>query len=220
VKRPQISVIKVGGSLFDWDLFPVELDRWLSRQNHHCQLLVAGGGALVDTIREYDRRFELSAEEVHHLCIEAMSVTSQMLSCLLPGMRRVTRIEELQQVCYSSNPKVRLMIEFSTWLNSSQHELSQRLPASWDVTSDSIAAGIAGQLGSCELTLLKSCTPPAAQSLSALAEQGYVDRHFPNLAASLPLVRLVNLRDQNWVETRIVHGEGNFNREPTGSGSD
>ena len=44
MKRPQISVIKVGGSLFDWDLLPVELDRWLSRQNHHCQLLVAGGG--------------------------------------------------------------------------------------------------------------------------------------------------------------------------------
>ena len=218
MKRPQISVIKVGGSLFEWDLLPVELDRWLSRQNHHCQLLVAGGGALVDTIREYDRRFELSAEEVHHLCIEAMSVTSQMLSCLLPGMRRVSRIDDLQKVCNSNKPKVRLMVEFPSWLNNSQHELSQRLPASWDVTSDSIAAGIAGQLGSCELTLLKSCTPPAAQSLSALAERGYVDRHFPNLAVSLPAVRLVNLRDQNWVETRIVHGERDFNREPTGNG--
>lgn len=207
MKKTQISVIKVGGSLFDWDLLPGELDRWLSRQNHCCQLLVAGGGALVDTIREYDRRFQLSAEEAHRLCIEAMGVSSQMLSYLLPGTRRISQIDDLLQRCSTSNSKVRLMVEFPTWLNRSQHELSQRLPASWDVTSDSIAAGIAGQLGGCELTLLKSCAPPDIQSLPALAGQGYVDRHFPNLAATIPLVRLVNLRDQNWVETRIVHGE-------------
>ena len=105
MKKTQISVIKVGGSLFDWDLLPGELDRWLSRQNHCCQLLVAGGGALVDTIREYDRRFQLSAEEAHRLCIEAMGVSSQMLSYLLPGTRRISQIDDLLQRCSTSNSK-------------------------------------------------------------------------------------------------------------------
>jgi aspartokinase-like uncharacterized kinase len=63
------------------------------------------------------------------------------------------------------------------------------LPASWDVTSDSIAAR-AAVLSGAELVLLKSCLPPESQSatgwsLEAAAAAGYVDQYFPRAAAGL-----------------------------------
>ena len=74
---------------------------------------------------------------------------------------------------------------------------------SWDVTSDSIAARIADLLGSDELVLLKSSLPePQVATLDEAAAAGFVDRCFPCYAAKLPLVRLVNLRDEDLSEIR------------------
>jgi hypothetical protein len=79
------------------------------------------------------------------------------------------------------------------------------LPQSWDVTSDSIAARIADLLGSEEFVLFKSCLPESQiATLEEAAAAGFVDRCFPTFAASLPLVRLVNLRDDAFPEARLA----------------
>jgi hypothetical protein len=77
-----------------------------------------------------------------------------------------------------------------------------RLPASWDVTSDSIAARIARLLNARELVLLKSCLPPEqAATTEFRAQSDYVDRGFRRFAAELPRIRFVNLRDDNFAES-------------------
>jgi hypothetical protein len=43
--------------------------------------------------------------------------------------------------------------------------------------------------------MLKSADPAPASSLGELSVAGYVDRHLPAAAEALPLVRLVNLRN-------------------------
>jgi hypothetical protein len=45
-----------------------------------------------------------------------------------------------------------------------------------------------------ELVLLKSGLPPEGVDFRDAAAADYVDRYFPTAAASLPLVRCVNLR--------------------------
>jgi aspartokinase-like uncharacterized kinase len=79
------------------------------------------------------------------------------------------------------------------------HLPGRSLPSSWDVTSDSIAARLAIVTGADELVLLKSVPPPDSDlqppsSLRQLAASGYVDRFFPELAAQVPRIRLVDLR--------------------------
>ncbi|NUQ61799.1 MAG: hypothetical protein HUU20_04880 [Pirellulales bacterium] len=70
-----------------------------------------------------------------------------------------------------------------------------RLPHTWDVTSDSIAAALAAALSARELVLLKSCARPEPwSSLREAAEAGYVDRFLPVAAAGLDRVRFVDLR--------------------------
>ena len=62
------------------------------------------------------------------------------------------------------------------------------LPHGWSVTSDSIAARIAGILDAEELVLLKSADPPAP------LQPPYVDEYFVQAAAGLTCVRSINLR--------------------------
>jgi hypothetical protein len=75
-----------------------------------------------------------------------------------------------------------------------------RLHASWDVTSDSIAARVAEVRGAAELVLLKSTLRSDLSSLTEWANAGLVDAFFPQAAVKLPRVRLVNLRDGCFAE--------------------
>jgi aspartokinase-like uncharacterized kinase len=75
---------------------------------------------------------------------------------------------------------------------------ASRLPASWDVTSDSIAAWIARQLGGAALVLLKSAEAPS-RVLATLAGAGYVDAYFPIAAHGLSQIEFVDVR--GWRES-------------------
>jgi dihydroneopterin aldolase len=64
------------------------------------------------------------------------------------------------------------------------------VPASWDVTSDTLAAWLAAELAAASLTLVKSAPLPAGGSgppdTAALAAQGYVDAAFASHIAGRP----------------------------------
>ena len=68
------------------------------------------------------------------------------------------------------------------------------LPASWDATSDTIAARIAAHLEARSLVLLKSTSVPAGATREDAARLGVVDPMFPVAARSIPRVEIVNLR--------------------------
>src|SRR5262249_5128486 len=76
------------------------------------------------------------------------------------------------------------------------HARRDPLPASWDVTSDSIAARIAEHLEARCLILLKSASLSdcGATRLEA-ARIELVDRMFPHTARNLLRVEYLNLRD-------------------------
>ena len=59
--------------------------------------------------------------------------------------------------------------------------LASDIRASWEATSDSLAAWLAGQIGAERLVLAKSCAVPVAISSSAqaLSAAGIVDAGFP-----------------------------------------
>jgi aspartokinase-like uncharacterized kinase len=61
------------------------------------------------------------------------------------------------------------------------HELDRAgIAASWDITSDSLAAWLAGVLGARELILIKSANIPQDTDIDELVESGLVDPAFPS----------------------------------------
>ncbi len=59
------------------------------------------------------------------------------------------------------------------------------IPASWDITSDSLAAWLAEQLSVTDLVLVKSALIPNHCSIEELIQMGIVDKAFTQYANKL-----------------------------------
>ena len=210
-----IRVVKVGGSLFDEPRLPQLFGNWLSLQPGAHNILLAGGGALVDAVRRVDRVHALGEERSHWLAVRAMSVTATLVADLLPGAVLVERFDTLVASLTNDTPALEFrVLVFDCWQFMHEVEPSvpgQRLPHNWRATSDSIAARLAVAIehsgrSISELVLLKSTLPARGASLSEDVTAKVVDPCFPDLATGLPRLRLVNLRSKSF-EVRIWPAE-------------
>src|SRR5437868_14058866 len=122
-----IRVVKLGGSLLDWPQFPAAMQQWLGRQPPAFNVLVAGGGALAETIRSADRDFALGEERSHWLCIDALSITARILTAAMPEFPLVSRYAEVQSEI-AKKQSGGLIFDASEFL--AQHE--SRLPGHLD----------------------------------------------------------------------------------------
>jgi aspartokinase-like uncharacterized kinase len=143
-----LTVIKVGGSLLR---APHQLDRVcaaLARCSSRYQLVVVpGGGPLADTVRELDGQLGLSAAAAHWMAILAMDQYAHVLAERIRGSRLVEEPGDISQAPGGSPVAV---LAPSRWMRS-----ADVLPHSWEVTSDSVAAFVAGALGALRLVLIK-----------------------------------------------------------------
>ena len=190
-------VVKLGGSLFSMPGLIDAFRDWLAAQSAAETLLIAGGGAPADAIRELNRLHNLSESAAHWLCIRAMHLQTEMLAAILPESDRVTSIQELRD----QSPRARLAtVDPYQFLREEDRQLSaEPLPESWNVTSDSIAARLAMLSRATELVLLKSVAP-SHDTASKLAESNFVDRCFPRAAQGIMHLRVVNLRDAKFAQ--------------------
>ena len=88
-------------------------------------------------------------------------------------------------------------------LNEIERPGTDRLPASWDVTSDTIAARIAEHLQARSLVLIKSTAVPAGCTREGAAKLGLVDPMLPKAARLIPHVEIVNLRSEP-IDRRVL----------------
>ncbi|HEY2413047.1 MAG TPA: hypothetical protein VGI40_12430 [Pirellulaceae bacterium] len=190
---PGIRVVKVGGSLFDWPLLPLALDAWLNEQPSATNVLIAGGGNLVESIRQASQVFSLDDETAHWLCIEAMSIQARLLGSLLVDVSLVASYGALQTATQAGSCN-RIVFDAIKFLREQEFRLpGHALPHDWSVTSDSIAARLAEVFAADELVLLKSADSPS-ETTAVLVNAGFVDRHFPSFDRCCFRRRFVNLR--------------------------
>jgi aspartokinase-like uncharacterized kinase len=195
-ERPTL-VLKVGGSLLDWPELPRRLESLLLEGR---PALVAGGGAAADVIRSLDRVHGLGQEQAHRLAIRAMDLTAALLAALLPRSLVVSNPEELAATWRASQVPI---LAPKPFLEASEAGRTDTLPASWDVTSDSIAARLARHLRVDRLVLLKSVRAEGITTLEQAAVMGLVDPHFPTAAAGFARVEVVCLRDSPIIFRRL-----------------
>jgi aspartokinase-like uncharacterized kinase len=203
-----LRVIKLGGSLLDFAGLPAALDRWLAEQPRATNLVIVGGGRLADQIRACDRRFHLGDDAAHRLAIRAMSVNAHLLAELIEAAI-VTCLDEVKSAVGALlilDP-VRLLLDDEPSLPGSLLP-GPPLPRNWNATSDSIAAQVARLWKADELVLLKSALPRDCRDWESAAALGFVDAHFPQIAAGLPAVRCVNLRDPHMPQWRSADSDG------------
>jgi 5-(aminomethyl)-3-furanmethanol phosphate kinase len=136
-------------------------------------VVVPGGGPLADAVRELDREVGLSPEAAHWMAILAMDQYAHLLSERIPGGRLVEEPGAIAAVLAAGEIAV---LAPTRWLRA-----ADALPHSWDATSDTVAAFVAGALDAVRLVLVK----PAE-----VGEEG-VDRWFATVVPAGLEVRIV-----------------------------
>jgi aspartokinase-like uncharacterized kinase len=180
------------------------LRQWLAGQDAAVNVIVVGGGRLAEAIREYDKLHALGEFASHWLCIRAMSINAELVATLVP---EVGLTSSLLDVCShaASGP---IILDPWQFLRHEEPNLrADPLPASWHMTSDSIAARVAEILEAEELVLLKSALPPPPATLAGAAAAGYVDRYFPIAAARLRRIRCVNLASADFANLVMTNDQ-------------
>ena len=157
-------VIKFGGSLSH----SASLRPWLDALAMCPCIIVPGGGAFADAVRETQRRHHFTDRVAHDLAIRAMGLYGRMLLGIEPRITRVETVRDLAEGGHVLTPRL--------WLPDPEEPCLESLKASWDVSSDSIAARLALELEIPEILFVKSIEPAQGQeSLSNAIHQGWVD---------------------------------------------
>ena len=165
---PKTRVVKVGGSLFCQPKLPQRLQHFLETSSVDRNVIVAGGGALVDTVRQWHEIYPVSEAWCHRCSLRLMNQTALLLSEIIGDIPLVSRIVDIP-----NRGNVILDCE---------HDIlaSEQLEATWNLTSDSIAAHVANQLKADELWLLKSRLPRSSK-IREWAKEGWVDVSFTQI---------------------------------------
>lgn len=189
-----IVVIKVGGSLFTDPTLRSRLSAYLVGFVGRRPVLIAGGGVMVDAIRDLDRIHDLGERRCHALALRVLDATADFLASLVPHSLVVDSLSDLPSLWSSGLIPIarpRSILDHDDRAAPDQAPL----PHTWAVTSDSIAARIALLLSADGLLLLKSVPPPRGP----LAPP-YVDAYFSRVANRLVSVEALGFRLEDSVE--------------------
>lgn len=170
--QPLPEIVKLGGSLVSHPRLPALLSA-LARRGAPL-VLVTGGGPLADGVRALQPRLGLSDAACHRMAILAMEQTAIAFADLASGLVFADTPEAIAEAHAQGCAAL--------WLPARMALAARELPESWDLTSDSLAAWLAAELGAARLTLVKSA--PASGPIPAdWAASGLVDPLFPSFAA-------------------------------------
>ena len=195
------AVLKIGGSLSRGDSLAALCQAIGRLGARHRLLVVPGGGDFADIVRDYDRRFRLNETTAHAMALLAMDQYGWLLGDLIPDGDVVRDILSARKT--TANGGVPILLPATLLIQADP------LPHSWQVTSDSIAAWIAGLACASRLVLLKDVDGllsdlsrrdtaevlPAMSVKQLVNQRGGVDEYLAVLLASLEL------------ETWVINGQ-------------
>jgi len=116
------------------------LNRWLSvlAAAGGAVAIVPGGGPFADQVRTLQKRRRFDDATAHHMALLAMEQYGRMLAGLSPGLRPAASRAEIARARRAGLTAV--------WMPTRMVLADPRIAASWDITSDSLAAWLAGKL--------------------------------------------------------------------------
>jgi dihydroneopterin aldolase len=176
-----LTVIKLGGS----HAFAPHLQDWIEAVAAQAGriVLVPGGGPFADAVRDAQARMGFDDGAAHHMALLAM----EQYGCALASGRREFALAE----SHAAIDRALAAQQVPVW-QPTRMVLAAGIPASWEITSDSLAAWLAAQLGARRLLLVKQvATGAPAMRVQELVGRGVVDPGFPRfLPAAMPAFML------------------------------
>ena len=166
-----IEVIKFGGSLCQPDALTAAI-AWMARQaQSHSIVVVCGGGAYADTIRSEQKRLALDDVVAHRQALLAMEQTALLVQ---RAWYQKTGVE--LPLSESGDP-------MTLWSPRGLLFDHQEVPASWDITSDSLSVWLAHKIQAQQLSLMKNLDLGLETgSPKEWQAKGWVDHAFCDLA--------------------------------------
>ncbi len=168
------AVVKLGGSTAG----AAEMGDWISALagSNLPLVIVPGGGPFADQVRQAQGHLGFSDRAAHAMAILAMDQFGHVILDREERLVSARSLDDVQCALQGGRNPV--------WLPSSATIPEPGIPASWDVTSDSIAAWLAGRIGAEALLLIKQTAAiPEAADIDGLTAAGVIDA---GLAAMLP----------------------------------
>jgi aspartokinase-like uncharacterized kinase len=142
------TVVKVGGGLLEQaGRLEEVLAEIASVSACLPMLLVPGGGPFADTVRQVDARVGLSDEAAHWMAVLGMDQYAHLIAARL---EHGALVHDRAHAARAWDEGRLPVLAPYRWLRE-----ADPLPHTWDVTSDSIAAWVAGQVGARRLVLVK-----------------------------------------------------------------
>ena len=179
--RPR--VIKLGGSLLSAEALPACLAAVARMPG--CTIVVPGGGAFAEQVRIQQVLHGFDALAAHRMAILAMQQMALLMQSLQPGFRLLCSTADFNAA-----------VGAAIWSPAVTELDYAGIAPSWDITSDSLAAWLAGQVRADALVLVKSAPVAGNATLAELQGQGMLDAGFLGFAEQLACpITVLNQRD-------------------------
>jgi aspartokinase-like uncharacterized kinase len=169
-------VLKLGGSLLSQTI----LQQWLSLANQKGKgqlIIVPGGGVFADQVRKTQKYWQYNDGIAHQMAILAMHQMALLFQGLCTELVLVREIDLI--------PKKLLQNKVLIWLPEISELDALAIPATWDISSDSLAIILAKQLNVKATFLIKSAQIPQNNNLQQLKQIGIIDHACAEMAEKL-----------------------------------
>lgn len=172
-----LLVLKLGGSLLESGRLASVLDIVARRKRP--VILVPGGGKFADQVRQSQAANGFDDASAHRLAMFAMHQMANVIASRSRHFAPAATKEEIGMAGVNGLVPI--------WLPSTLAGADETIPKTWDMTSDSLAAWLAGAVGAKEVALVKSCGVEPAADLEQLTAAGIVDPLFRGYVERLNL---------------------------------
>ncbi|NDV87262.1 amino acid kinase [Aurantimonas aggregata] len=192
-----IVVVKFGGSC----VASPDLARWVRavEKARIPVVIVPGGGPFANTVRRYQQRIGYDDEAAHEMAILAMEQFGCALASIGTRMVRAGTTEAIFAAL--SDGKI------PVWMPRDMVLADPAIPKDWCVTSDSLAAWLAGRLEGARLCLVKQIDVPDSATVDALVGAHLVDECFARLLEPVTPVYFAGPADLASAGLRLEEGE-------------
>ena len=133
-------------------------------------ILVPGGGVFADQVRTMQQQWKFDDEIAHRMALIAMHQMALLFKSIQQSFVLASNISDIQQALLKQSVVI--------WMPDLEELNAFGVEASWNISSDSLAAWLAKQLTASELILVKSAEIPLKLDIQQMQKLNLLDQAF------------------------------------------